>query len=136
MNWKNKQEFPPFLGFFYLSPLERLVHSIIILLLGAFVASYKYSYLYNSFITDAKPSEGISSWYVTPFVLISFWLIMRMIRPKFITKYYPTIEDRILHNSNFWKYFLIETIWDLAVLMVVHFSYIFFVVLFIMNIWN
>jgi hypothetical protein len=131
-DWKNKNYFPPFLGKFNLSPTERLFNAMLIFLLGVFIASFKNAGLYFAIVNEQK-QEPISSWYVVPFILISFWLMA----PMWDLEYLKKLKENYKVDGKFpTKWFILDTIWDLMILMVMNLVYTLLIIIFIMNIWN
>lgn len=131
-DWRNRSYFPPFLGLFHLSPLERVFNSISIFLLGAFVASYKYAYFYTEIINNRKP-EPMSAWYSVPFVLTSFWLISRLLRIKRL----EDIKGKELMSGKFpIKWFLLDSLWDVCVILFINLIYTILMTVLIINVWN
>lgn len=112
MNWKNKTEFGPLFGMYWLSPLERLFHSTLMFSLGAFICSY----FYKDILTT---QEKISGWLIYPFVLLTYWLISPMIRLKF-----------------FERNFLLDLLYGILVLSVMQVLYIILTTIFIVFIWG
>lgn len=128
-DWKNRDYFPTFFGFFRISPMERVIHSIAIFFIGAFITSFKNMDLYYTMLEKTK-HDPISNWYIVPFVLLSFWLIKPLVTPKFIT------NMRVIVPSKFpWKYFLIDTIWDLAIILLMDITYYTLSLIFMVYIW-
>ena len=131
-DWRNRTYFPPFLGLFHLSPFERVFNSILIFLLGAFMASYKYAYIYTEIINNRKP-EPMSAWYSVPFVLTSFWLISRMLRIKRL----ESIKEKEMAEGKFpIKWFLLDSVWDIVIILIMNLIYTIIMTTFIINIWN
>jgi len=131
-NWSNPNYYPSFMGLFNLSPRDRIIHAIVIFLIGAFVTSYKSLYIFEQIKNDQVPNDKISSWYILPFVFLSFFLIQRIIELKPLTR----LRDREMANGSFpWRYFILDIIYDITVLFFLQIVYLFFMVLFVVNIW-
>ena len=131
-NWHDRNHFPPFLGLFKLSPIERVWNSISIFFLGVIITSFKNMEMYNAIINHQK-QEPISAWYTVPFVLMSFWLLSPLFKSKRLNK----IKEEIRITRKFpWKWFLLETLFDICTILIINLIYNILIVVFIMNIWN
>lgn len=131
-NWDNRYYYPPFMGLFDLSPRERVFHSIAIFLLGALITSYKNLYIFEQILRKEPNPEKISSWYTLPFVFLSFFLIQRIIELKPLIK----LKEIEISKGGFpWRYFILDTIYDLTIMVILQIIYLFSVALFVTNIW-
>lgn len=131
-NWSNPNYYPPFMGLFNLSPRDRIIHAIVIFFIGAFITSYKNLYVFEQIKNNVPNHDKISSWYILPFVFLSFFLIQRIIELKPLTR----LKDREMVNGGFpWRYFILDLIYDITILFFLQIIYFFFVALFVVNIW-
>lgn len=130
-NWGNPTYYPPFMGLFNLSPRERVVHSIIMFFIGVIITAYKNLYIFEQVLRN-QPNEKISSWYILPWVFISFFLVQRIITPKILTKFK---ESEVSKGSFPWKSLLLETVYDITILFVLQILYLLLVILLATNIW-
>ena len=129
--WKNREQFPKFLGF-YLSPLERVIHSIVIFILGSFIASYKNMDVYNQSVDNM--SHPISNWYILPFVYLSYFMVWRVITPKFINKL--TIKARESKKfSDFILPITIQFFYYFTIFILVEILYVLLMVFFMSHLW-
>lgn len=131
-NWSNPTYYPPFMGIFNLSPRDRIIHAVAIFIFGSFITSYKTLYIFEQIKNEELNHDKISSWYILPFVFLSFFLIQRIIALKPLER----LKEKEMSNGGFpWKYFILGTIYDISVFLLIKTVYLIFVIIFAMNIW-
>lgn len=131
-NWRNTRYYPPFMGVFYLSPLDRVVHGIVSFLLGAFITSYKNLYIFEQLVSHDPNPDKISNWFIIPFCFLTYALIHKLIELKPLVR---LKEKEIAKGSFPWKYFILDSIYGISILLILQVVYLIFVILFAMTIW-
>lgn len=131
--WKNREQHPKFLGF-YLSPIEKVIHSITILFLGAFIASYKNVDIFHQVINEGQ-NYKISNWYILPFVYFSYFMIWRVVTPKFISKLSDKVKEGNLSFINVTGIIFLQMAYYMGIFILIEILYVMLMWYFMVHLW-
>lgn len=131
-NWRNPSYYPPFMGLFNLSPLDRLFHAVATFLIGAFVTAYKNIYIFEQVLRKEPNPDKISSWYILPFVFLTYFFIQRIISLKPLNK----MKDKaVLNKKLLLGWFILDSLYGVLVLFALQILFLILVIFLAVNIW-